>query len=192
MSRRPQRQHWHRSLVGWEWDQSRANSPAIAIRPGAGGREAAHSDGVDNPNSRLLAALDSGRPREHPAPGQPSTVNAVEYRAPSGALVFAPGTMASGPTASTTIRGSTRRPTISSRTWARQPATPEKTLTLDTAGQPARPWRAFTPTPASTTVGTSVTFDASASKWPNGHDHRLQVGPGQQRNIATTPALRRR
>ena len=77
-------------FVGWEWDQIPTQPGYLAQEP-AGVKQLTLTD-VSNPGDSWLQ--DAGRARAATAPpGTPSNVSAVEYRAPSGALVFATGTM---------------------------------------------------------------------------------------------------
>ena len=86
------------NLVGWEWDaipRGGAYSAFVAAQP-AGVRRVAETEllPLRGPHSEMQFLTDSGRTYSiTPSPGQGSAVQAVTYRAPSGALVFAAGTI---------------------------------------------------------------------------------------------------
>jgi hypothetical protein len=143
-------------LVGWEWDQVPTQAQYLAKQP-ANVKRVTATD-VTDPQSTWLQ--DEGRMRAAtPAPGQPSTVSAVRYTAPSGARVFAAGTnqWASG----------LDDPRISQATYnilsdmLVAPATPSAELTLDSTGTPPNASFTLSPNPARTAA--TVTFDGSAS-----------------------------
>jgi hypothetical protein len=78
-------------IVGWEWDAIPTQPQYLSRQPAGVVRLSATNVGTSPGNAWIQ---DEGRLRSTaPPPGQPSTVNAVRYRAPSGALVFASGTM---------------------------------------------------------------------------------------------------
>ncbi len=78
-------------IVGWEWDAIPTQSQYLSRQPPGVVRLSATNVGTADGNSWIQ---DEGRLRDSaPPPGQPSVVNAVSYRASSGALVFASGTM---------------------------------------------------------------------------------------------------
>jgi YD repeat-containing protein len=150
-------------LVGWEWDAVPTQAQYLAFQPS--GVKRLSLTNVTNAGDSWL--LDEGRLRATtPPPGQPSTVSAVKYRAPSGAWVFAAGTnqWAFG-------MGDDR---IAQATYnifsdmGVQPVTPDATLTLDPAGSGQPPVASFTAPTGTVNTGTPITFDASASSDSDG------------------------
>ncbi|MGZ8665930.1 MAG: N,N-dimethylformamidase beta subunit family domain-containing protein, partial [Solirubrobacterales bacterium] len=78
-------------FVGWEWDAIPTQPQYLSRQPEGVIRLSATNVGTSPGNAWIQ---DEGRLRStSPPPGQPGTVNAVRYRAGSGALVFASGTM---------------------------------------------------------------------------------------------------
>jgi PKD repeat protein len=153
-------------LVGWEWDAIPTQAQYLAHQP---------ADVVKLTSSNVQTAPDNswiqdeGRLRNTtPPPGQPGTVNAVKYQAPSGALVFASGTMqwAEGLQDQADERIEQATYNVLSDMGA-QPETPEG-ITLDPGGSNRAPNGSFTVTPNPTKTNTTVTFDALASKDPDG------------------------
>ncbi|MFZ1996062.1 MAG: N,N-dimethylformamidase beta subunit family domain-containing protein [Solirubrobacteraceae bacterium] len=153
-------------IVGWEWDTiPSANSPlysyAASVEP-AGVQQVASTNvskpAADTPDSFIQ---DYGNLRATTAPtGQPPTSSATMYRAASGAYVFAAGTIlwANG-------FGDPRIDQVTYNAMSdmgAQPATPAD-ITVDTAGQPARPWASFTASPNPVRFGSPVTLDASGT-----------------------------
>ena len=79
------------TYVGWEWDTIPTQPQYVSRQPAGVKRLTSTNVQVADDNSWLQ---DEGRARATtPPPGQPGTVGAVKYTAPSGALVFAAGTM---------------------------------------------------------------------------------------------------
>ncbi len=153
------------NIVGWEWDQIPTQAGYLAQEP-AGVKQVTLTD-VSNPEDSWIQ--DAGRARAATPPaGEPSNVSAVEYRAPSGALVFSTGTMewALGfdDEESSVIDQATYN-VISE--MGVQPVTPAKDITLDTPGAAQPPWPSFTATPSTAFIGEPISFDASASKDPD-------------------------
>jgi PKD repeat protein len=153
-------------LVGWEWDAVPTQAQYLAHQP---------ADVVKLSSSNVQTAPDNswiqdeGRLRNTtPPPGQPGTVNAVKYQAPSGALVFATGTMqwAEGLQDQADERIEQATYNVLSDMGA-QPQTPEG-ITLDPGGSNRAPNGSFTVAPNPTKTNTTVTFDASASSDPDG------------------------
>jgi len=153
-------------LVGWEWD-------AIPTQAQYASREPAEVVKLTSSNVQTASdnswIQDEGRLRNNtPPPGQPGTVNAVRYTAPSGAQVFASGTMqwarGLGDEADDRIEQATYN--VLSDMGA-QPETPEG-ITLDPGGTNRAPNGSFTATPNPVKTNTQVTFDASASTDPDG------------------------
>jgi PKD repeat protein len=151
-------------FVGWEWDQIPTNPGYLAQEP-AGVKQLTLTD-VTNPGDSWLQ--DAGRARAATAPpGTPSNVSAVEYRAPSGALVFSTGTM------EWSLGFDVQQP-IDQGTYnilsemGVQPVTPAEDITTESPSALKPPWPSFTATPSSILIGQSVSFDGTASKSPNG------------------------
>jgi PKD repeat protein len=152
------------AFVGWEWDQIPTQPGYLAQEP-AGVKQLTLTDVTNSGDSWLQ---DAGRARASTAPpGTPSNVSAVEYRAPSGALVFSTGTM------EWSLAFDVQQP-IDQATYnilsdmGVQPATPAEDITLDSPSALKPPWPSFTATPSSILIGQSASFDASASQSPNG------------------------
>jgi PKD repeat protein len=151
-------------FVGWEWDQIPTQPSYLAQEP-AGVKQLTLTDVTNSGDSWLQ---DAGRARAATAPpGTPSNVSAVEYRAPSGALVFSSGTM------EWSLAFDVQQP-IDQATYnilsemGVQPATPAEDITLESPNALKPPWPSFTATPSSILIGQSVAFNGSASSSPNG------------------------
>ncbi len=148
-------------IVGWEWDQI-PTQPGYAAQEPAGVKQLTLTD-VTNPEDSFLQ--DAGRARANTPPaGEAANTSAVEYRASSGALVFATGTMewayAFG-----------NEPIIDQLTYnilsemGVQAPTPAEDIKPDSSTpQPPRP--SFTATPSTVLIGENVSFNASASSDP--------------------------
>ncbi len=157
-----------KDIVGWEWDAvPSAESPlyAHAAELEPEGVKRLSSTKTLSPNSTWLQ--DAGRERAAtPPPGQSDEVGAAEYRAKSGAYVFASGTMQWS-------YGLDVDPSINQATYnilaemGAQPGTPESNLVLEAPGAPKPPWPQFTATPKKALVGEPVQFNASASTDPD-------------------------
>ncbi|HEY2766808.1 MAG TPA: PKD domain-containing protein [Solirubrobacteraceae bacterium] len=148
-------------IVGWEWDQIPTQPGYVAQEP-AGVKQLTLTN-ISNPEDSFLQ--DAGRARANtPPPGEPSNVSAVEYRAPSGALVFASGTMEWSYAFGT-------EPLIDQMTYniisemGAQPGTPAEDIKTD-ASTPQPPRPSFTATPSTVFIGENVAFNASASSDP--------------------------
>ncbi len=151
-------------IVGWEWDSVPTQPQYLAHQPA--GVKVLTSTNVDalggSQNSWLI---DEGRQRTNfPPAGMAGTVNAVKYKAPSGALVFASGTMrwARGLGSESDSRIEQATYNVLSDMGA-QPATPEG-VTVDPGGSNQVPNASFTLTPNPVGFNTTVTFNGSASK----------------------------
>jgi PKD repeat protein len=153
-----------KDIVGWEWDQiPSAESPlyAHAAEVEPEGVKRLSLTKTLSPNSTWLQ--DYGRERAAtPPPGQSDEVSAAEYRAKSGAYVFASGTMqwSFGLDVDNSINQATYN--ILAEMGA-QPGTPESSLVLEAPGAPKPPWPQFTATPKKALVGEPVEFNASAT-----------------------------
>ncbi len=154
-------------IVNWEWDAVPTQPQYLAQQPANVVKLSATAITGGNETSWLQ---DEGRIRNTvPPPGQPNTVNAVKYQAPSGALVFASGTMlwAHG-------LSNEPDPRIEQATYnvfsdmGVQPVTPDAELTLDPGGSNHAPNASFTATPNPTKTATTVTFNGAASSDPDG------------------------
>jgi len=153
-------------MVGWEWDAVPTQAQYLAHQP-ANVIKLSSTNVQTAPDNSWL--LDEGRLRATtPPPGQPGTVNAVKYQAPSGALVFASGTMqwSEGLLDEADDRIEQATYNVLSDMGA-QPLTPEG-ITLDPGGSNRAPNGSFTATPNPVKTNTQVTFDASASTDPDG------------------------
>jgi YD repeat-containing protein len=183
-------------LVGWEWDAIPTQAQYLAHEPAGVKRlTATNVDALGGSNNSWL--IDEGRQRTNfPPAGQPGTANAVKYTAPSGALVFASGTMrwARG-------LGQEDDPRIEQATYnilsdmGVQPGTPDG-VTVDPAGSNAAPNATFTLSPNPVGFNTTVTFDASASKDPDGtiakYEWDLDGNGSYETNTGTNPIATRK
>ena len=121
--------------------------------------------------------------RERPAVGQPGTVNAVRYTAPSGARVFAGGTNQWG-----WGLGYENTPQIQQATYnlladmSVQPLTPDG-ISVDPAGGNTAPTAAFSVSPTPVRPNQAATFNASALLGSGRHDHQVRVGLRRQRHL---------
>jgi PKD repeat protein len=148
-------------IVGWEWDQIPTQPGYLAQEP-AGVKQLTLTD-ISNPEDSFLQ--DAGRARANTPPaGEPSNVSAVEYRAPSGALVFASGTMEWAYAFDTESVIDQMTYNVLSEMGA-QPGTPAEDIKTD-ASTPQPPRPSFTATPSTVFIGENVSFNASASSDP--------------------------
>ena len=155
-------------IVGWEWDQIRVRrAPAYAgpaaVEP-AGVKRLSLTNTSDQDSSWLQ---DAGRVRAStPPPGQEATSSAVEYRAHSGAYVFAAGTIQ-------WAYGLDTDPQINQATYnifsemGVQPVTPEAGIVLDLPNAPKPPWAVFKASPTTVLTNQPVSFDGSESSDPS-------------------------
>jgi PKD repeat protein len=155
------------SLVGWEWDAIPTQAQYLSREPS--GVKSIYATNVQtvSTNSWLL---DEGRLRNtEPPPGQPGTIGGVEYRAASGAEVFASGSMewARGLTSDSDQRIQQATYNVFSDMGV-QPNTPDEELNLDPAGSNRAPNGGFTISQNPAKTNTTLTFDASASHDPDG------------------------
>jgi YD repeat-containing protein len=151
--------------VGWEWDAVPTQAQYLAKQP-AGVVKLSATDTTAGTPSWLL---DEGRQRAliPPSP-QPGTVNAVRYTAPSGAKVFASGTMQwSWGLSEQDV------PAIQQATYnilsdmGVKPDTPDG-ITQDPAGSNTPPTASFTWTPTTVKPNQAASFNASSSSDPGG------------------------
>ena len=162
------------NLVGWEWDAVPSQPGYLAFQPG-GVIQVAKTN-VNLPGVEWLQ--DYGREyASTPPPGQPGFTEAVKYRAPSGALVFAGGTIqwswglgphflnqpqdtySEAPVESSDSRIQQATYNILSEMGV-QPGTPVGVV-LDGTSPP--PSASFSTTPTVITAGQAVTLNASSS-----------------------------
>src|SRR3954451_22252561 len=125
-------------LVGWEWDAIPTQAQYLSREPSGVKRVFATNVQTASDNSWLL---DEGRLRNtEPPPGQPGTVGGVTYNAPSGAEVFASGTMewSYGLSGDPDERLQQATYNIFSDMGV-QPNTPDEELNLDPAGSNRAP-----------------------------------------------------
>ncbi len=156
--------------VGWEWDAVPTQQQYLSRQPQGVTRLSAST--INAPGGQPSSWLvDEGRSRDTlPPPGQPATVNAVKYRAASGALVFAAGTIQwyRGLVPSNDSSPSSRIQQATYNVFADmgvQPLTPAG-VTLDTPNSP--PTAVATATPTGGGVPLTVSFDGSGSTDPDG------------------------
>jgi len=149
------------NVVGWEWDAVPTQAQYTSRQPVGVKRLSNTNVQTANDNSWLL---DEGRQRStFPPTGQPGTVNAVKYTAPSGALVFSPGTIQWSWALSNEEDIRIKQATYNLFSdMGVQPNTPAE-VTLDPAGSNQPPIAAFTATPERPRFNEVVTFDGSAS-----------------------------
>ena len=154
------------NIVGWEWDAVPTNPQYTSRQPSGVKRLTNTNVQTVTDNSWLL---DEGRQRgTSPPSGQPGTVNAVRYTAPSGAQVFASGTMqwSWGLSNEEDLRIKQATYNILSDMGV-QPDSPDQ-ITTDPAGSNKPPVGSFTVTPETAHLNETVTFDASSSADPDG------------------------
>ncbi|HSZ68835.1 MAG TPA: PKD domain-containing protein [Solirubrobacteraceae bacterium] len=176
-------------IVGWEWDQVPTQPGYLAQEPE--GVKRVTLTNVANPEDSFIQ--DAGRERAStPPPGEKAEVSAAEYRAQSGALVFATGTME-------WAYGFDVEPVIDQATYnvlaemGATAATPASDIKPEAAGTPQPPWPFFKATPNTVYVGEPITFNASASKDPDASitDYKWDLeGKGTfSTDTGTTPTL---
>jgi PKD repeat protein len=176
-------------IVGWEWDQIPTQPGYLAQEPE--GVKRVTLTNVSNPDDSFIQ--DAGRERASTPPaGEAPEVSAAEYRAESGALVFATGTME-------WAYGFGVEPVIDQATYnvlaemGATAATPASDIKPEAAGTPQPPWPFFKATPNTVFVGEPVTFNASASKDPDATitDYKWDLeGKGTfATDTGTTPTL---
>src|SRR5436853_3152738 len=155
-------------IVGWEWDSVPTQPQYLAQQP-AGVKKLTSTNADALGGSQNSWLIDEGHQRTNfPPAGLDGTVHAVKYKAPSGALVFASGTMrwSRGLESESDPRIEQASYNILSDMGA-QPATPSG-ITLDPAGSNQLPNASFTLTPNPVGFNTTVTFNGSASNDPDG------------------------
>ena len=171
--------------VGWEWDAVPTQQQYLSRQP-QGVTRLSESTIAAPPTQPSSWIVDEGRNRDIvPPPGQPATVNAVKYRAPSGALVFAAGTIQ-------WYRGlvpsndSSPSPRIQQATYnvfadmGVQPFTPAG-VTLDAPNRP--PTAVATATPTGGGVPLTRVVRRQRLHGPGRADRPLRMGPGRRRRI---------
>jgi hypothetical protein len=150
-------------IVGWEWDSVPTQAQYLAHQPsGVKKLTSTNADALGGTQNSWL--IDEGRQRTNfPPAGLDGTVHAVKYKAPSGALVFASGTMrwARGLESESDSRIEQATYNIFSDMGV-QPATPNG-ITLDPGGSNQVPNASFTLSPNPVGFNTTVTFNGSAS-----------------------------
>jgi PKD repeat protein len=180
-------------LVGWEWDAVPTQAQYLAKEP-ANVKKLSATDVVTTKSPSETWLLDEGRARATvPPPGQPNTVNAVRYTAPSGAQVFASGTIYWS-------RGlsSEPQPAIQQATYnifsdmGMQPGTADG-VTVDPAGSNTPPTASFTVSKSPVHLSEAVTFNASASSDPGGsitkYEWDLDGNGTYETSTGTTPSV---
>ncbi|HEY6760284.1 MAG TPA: PKD domain-containing protein [Baekduia sp.] len=145
-------------MVGWEWDTVPTQAQYLAQQPANVKKLTSSTTTSNTPNflqdqGRLYSTV--------PPPGQPGTVNAVKYRAASGAWVFAAGTCDWGLGLDDSRIAQATYNMISD--MGVQPAAPDG-ITLDPGGTNQPPTASFTTTASQPLKpNTAITFNASAS-----------------------------
>jgi YD repeat-containing protein len=179
--------------VGWEWDAIPTQSQYLSKQPANVKRVTLTNVQTANDNSWLQ---DEGRLRSNvPPPGQPGTVGAVKYTAPSGAQVFASGTMrwSLGLTDDPDPRLEQATYNILSDMGA-QPDTPTG-ITLDPGGSNKAPVASFTLSANPVHSNTTVTFNASSSTDSDGtivkYEWDLDNNGTFETNTGTNPVATR-
>ncbi len=182
-----------KDIVGWEWDavpnpESPLYAHAAELEP-----EGVKRLSLTNTSSATSTWLqDAGRERAAtPPPGQSSFVSATEYRAKSGAYVFASGTMqwSYGLDVDSSINQATYNVLAE---MGAQPGTPESNLVLESPSAPKPPWPQFTATPKKALIGEPVEFNASATTDPDAsitHYYWNFEGQGFTVETGTTPTV---
>jgi PKD repeat protein len=176
-------------IVGWEWDQVPTQAGYLAQEPE--GVKRVTLTNVANPEDSFIQ--DAGRERASTPPaGEKPEVSAAEYRAQSGALVFATGTME-------WAYGFDVEPVIDQATYnvlaemGATAATPASDIKPEAPGTAQPPWPFFKATPSTVYVGEQITFNASASKDPDATitDYKWDLeGKGTfATDTGTTPTL---
>ena len=174
------------NLVGWEWDAvpnaaSSLYSSFLGQEPSGVTQLTKTPVTTDNPEFIQDFGMTYGA---NPPAGQPAATEAVKYRAASGALVFAAGTIqwpwGLGPyfipnpgSGNTYFQAptNTEDPRIQQATYnilsdmGVQPATPSG-ITVDP--NPNAPQPVFTATPSTVVSGSSVSFSAAGTTTPSG------------------------
>jgi PKD repeat protein len=154
-------------LVGWEWDAVPTQAQYLSRQPSDVTKLYATNVQTVSDNTWLQ---DEGWMRNNiPPPGQPGTVGGVRYTAPSGAEVFASGSMewAYGLSSDPDERLEQATYNIFSDMGV-QPDTPDEDLTLDPAGSNRAPNGGFTISQNPAKTSASISFDASVSNDPDG------------------------
>ncbi len=181
-----------KDLVGWEWDQIPSPESPVYAHAAELEPEGVKRLSLTNTSSPETTFLqDYGRERAAtPPPGQPAAVSATEYRAKSGAYVFASGTMqwSYGLDVDSSIDQATYNVLAE---MGVQPLTPEAGLKLESPNAPKPPWPQFTATPKKALVGEPVEFNASATTDPDAsitHYYWDFEGKGFTVETGTTPS----
>jgi YD repeat-containing protein len=143
--------------VGWEWDAIPTQAQYLAQQPSGVKRI------LTSPTSTQGSVWlqDEGHSYSNtPPPGQPGASDAVKYKAASGALVFASGTMYWPRFLGSPMLDQLTYNILSDMSV--KPATPDD-VTVDAAGSNTPPTASLTVTPNPAKPNTSVAFNASAS-----------------------------
>ena len=178
-------------FVNWEWDAVPTQSQYTSRQPANVKRLMATNVQTAPDNSWIQ---DEGRLRATtPPPGQPGTVGAVKYTAPSGAVVFASGTMhwSLGLTEDADARIQQATYNILSDMGA-QPGTPDG-ITVDPGGTNHAPVASFSIANNPTRTHTNVTFNGSTSADSDGtivkYEWDLDGDGTFETNTGTTPTV---
>jgi PKD repeat protein len=177
--------------VNWEWDAVPTQAQYLSRQPANVKKLTATNVQTAADNSWIQ---DEGRLRATtPPPGQPGAIGAVKYTAPSGALVFASGTMhwSFGLTGDPDARIQQATYNIFSDMGA-QPGSPDG-ITVDPGGTNKAPTASFTIASNPTKTHTNVVFNASGSTDSDGtivkYEWDLDGDGTFETNTGTTPTV---
>ncbi|HEX4752855.1 MAG TPA: PKD domain-containing protein [Solirubrobacterales bacterium] len=194
------------NLVGWEWDTIPTAAQYLSREP-AGVKRVSLSDVGTAPSPPEWIQDEGLMYAFSPPPGQPTGVSAVEYTAPSGAHVFSAGTIQWSwglePHYMNKPVGETYEdPPVDSSDPRIQQATyniladdgvePQTPTGVIVDGNEA-PEASFTASPNPVATGSVVTFNASASKDPDGtiakYEWDLDGNGTYETSTGTTPTV---
>jgi PKD repeat protein len=192
-------------LNGWEWDSIPTQAQYTKFEP-SGVKRVSLSDVGTAPSPPEWIQDEGLLYSSTPPPGQPSSVSAVRYTAPSGAQVFAAGTIqwswGLAPHYLDKPSESYEDPPVDDSDPRIQQAT--YNILADGGVQPLTPTgvvidgneppqASFTATPNPTSTGTTVTFDASGAKDPDGsivkYEWDLDGNGTYETNTGSTPTV---
>jgi PKD repeat protein len=194
------------NLVGWEWDTIPTQAQYLSREP-AGVKRVTSSEVGTAPSPPEFLQDEGLMYAFSPPPGQPTSVSAVEYTAPSGAKVFSAGTIqwswGLAPHYMNKPAGeSYEDPPVDSSDPRIQQAT--YNILADDGVEPQTPTgvivdgneppeASFTVSPNPAATGSPVTFNASASKDPDGtiakYEWDLDGDGTYETSTGTTPTV---
>jgi PKD repeat protein len=192
-------------LNGWEWDSIPTQAQYLSREP-AGVKRVSSSDTGTAPSPPEWIQDEGLLYAATPPPGQPSTVSAVEYTAPSGAFVFAAGTIqwswGLAPHYLDKPSENYEDPPVDSSDPRIQQAT--YNILAEGGVQPqtpsgvvidgnAPPKASFTASPNPTSTGSTVTFNAAGSTDSDGsivkYEWDLDGNGTYETNTGSTPTV---